>query len=176
MAAEVRTRRTHEGPVFHVEVMEYEDGDGRPVRRDVVRHPGAVAVVPLLPDGRVLLIRNRRVAVGKRLLEIPAGKLEPGEDPADAVHRELEEETGHRADRIRPLARFYTSPGFTDERMHAFVAEGLTRTEARPEAGEEIDPVPTPAHEAIAMTADGRIEDGKTIAALLLWAREAAQP
>lgn len=169
MPVEHETSTTHRGPVFAVEVIEYTDERGRRVRRDVVRHPGAVTVLPLTDDDRIVLIRNRRIAVDEELLELPAGKLEAGEDPRAAASRELEEETGYRAGRIEPLTEFFTSPGFADERMHGFLATGLTRTQQRLEPGEEIEVLPTPVDEVMTMMKDGRIRDGKTIATLLYW-------
>lgn len=160
---------THRGPVFAVEVIEYTDERGRRVRRDVVRHPGAVTILPLTDDGRVVLIRNRRIAVEEELLELPAGKLEPDEDPRLAAARELEEETGHRAGSIELLTRFYTSPGFADEHMDGYLATGLEKTTQRLEPGEEIEVLLTPVDEALEMIRDGRIKDGKTIATLLYW-------
>jgi ADP-ribose pyrophosphatase len=167
---------THTGPVFRVESIETRDRLGRAVRRDVVRHPGAVTVIPVLPDGRLVVIRNHRVAVGRALVEFCAGKLEPGpdgsfggEDPRGAALRELEEECGYRARSIEPLGMFYTSPGFADERMFVFLATDLEPVEQRLEPGEEI------AVEVVAETefrrwiAEGIVVDGKTLGAYLLY-------
>jgi ADP-ribose pyrophosphatase len=155
----------HEGPVFKVETVEYQDAVGRSVRKDVVRHPGAVTVVPVDVDGAVLMVRVGRLAVGRFLLEFCAGKLEAGEDPLHAAGRELEEEVGRRASVIEPIGSYLTSPGFCDERMHAYLATGLTRVPQRLEAGEEIEIVPMRPREIDAAIADGRIEDGKSIVA-----------
>ena len=121
----------HRGRVFSVEVLELRDRDGRIIERDIVRHPGAVLVVPLLPGDRLVMIRNFRVAVQKELWEFPAGKLESGEPPIQAAGRELEEETGYLATRIERLGDFYTSPGFADELMHVFLADGLKKVGQR---------------------------------------------
>ena len=122
--------------------------------RDVVRHPGAVVVLPLLDDGRVCLIRNFRVAVSQTLIELPAGTLEPGHTPAEMAERELIEETGYRAAKIEPLSAFYLSPGILDERMHLFLATGLIAGDSAREAGEEIENLLVPFDEAIAMAND----------------------
>jgi 8-oxo-dGTP pyrophosphatase MutT (NUDIX family) len=110
---------------FRVEAVEVPDREGRTRTREVVRHPGAVVILPLLPDGRVLLIRNRRFAVNATLYELPAGTREPGEADDVGALRELEEETGYQARTLSPLVRFYASPGFCDEEMIGFVASDL---------------------------------------------------
>ncbi|MDY7108512.1 MAG: NUDIX hydrolase [Planctomycetota bacterium] len=165
----VQSETTHRGRLFSVEVLSFTDEHGRDVRREIVRHPGAVVVVPVLDDGRLVLIRNYRIAVDDRLWELPAGKLEAGEDPQHAAARELEEETGYRPGRIRPLGAFYSSPGFADEKLHAFIAEKLAFVGQNLEPGEQIEAEPLPCVEVLAMIADGRICDGKTIAAVLMW-------
>jgi len=164
-------RIVHTGPVFSVERREYSDGTpGAPaIVRDVVRHPGAVAVVPVADDGRLVLIRNFRVAVDQWLWELCAGKLEPGEDPTSAAPRELEEETGLAAATITPIGRFFTSPGFADEVMHVFEARGLTPVARRLERGERIEVEALPIERVLEMVRSGEIRDGKTIAGLFLW-------
>ena len=136
--------------------------------REIVRHPGAVVVLPLLDDGRVCLIRNYRISVNQTLLELPAGTLEPGEQPIHNAERELIEETGYRAKKLEPLHASYLSPGILDERMHLFLATGLTPGETAREAGEEIDNLVVPWEEAVQMAIDGRIQDAKSIVGLLL--------
>ena len=158
------------GKRFWVERCQQVLADGSVHRRDIVRHPGAVVILPLLDDGRVGLIRNYRVAAGKTLLELPAGTLERGEDPEDCARRELAEETGYRAERLQRLAVFYASPGILDERMHLYLATGLRAGPMALDAGEEISVVPTAWDEALAMARDGRIEDGKTLVGLLHYA------
>ncbi len=158
----------HEGPVFRVETVEYDDLGGRRVRKDVVRHPGAVTVVPVDASGMVLLVRVGRLAIGRFLLEFCAGKLEPGEDPQDAAGRELEEEVGRRAATIESIGTYLTSPGFCDERMHAYLATDLEAVPRRLEAGEEIEVVAMRPAEIDVAIAEGLIEDGKTITAWYL--------
>lgn len=165
-------KRTHEGKLFSVEIVQVRDDDGELREREVVRHPGAVLVLPVLDEERIVLIRNYRAAPDQTLWELPAGKLEPGEDPQAAAARELAEETGYVAKRIRKLGTFYTSPGFADELMHVFVAEQLTPGSQRLEPGEQIEVHIIERNEALRMAMDGTLIDGKSIAALLMWDRQ----
>jgi ADP-ribose pyrophosphatase len=120
-----------------------------------------------MDDGRVCLIRNHRATVERTLIEVPAGTLEPNEDPDACAIRELEEETGYRAGKLEKLTTFYMSPGILNERMHVYLATGLEEGPSRREAGEEIENYLVTWEEALAMVERGEIEDGKTIAALL---------
>jgi ADP-ribose pyrophosphatase len=156
---------------FRVVERQAPSADGGSVARQVVLHPGAVVLIPLMDGDRVCLIRNERIAVGKTLVELPAGTLEPPEPPATTAIRELKEETGFAAARWRELPGFFMSPGILNERMHVFVAEQLTAGEPEREAGENIDNLIVPWDEALAMIDRGEIEDAKTIAALLMWER-----
>lgn len=135
--------------------------------RDTVRHPGAVTIVPLFADGRVCLIRNFRLSVGATLVELPAGTLEPGETPLATAYRELEEETGYRANSIEAVSEFWMSPGILDERMYLYIARGLTAGKTHLDATEEIDTLITTWHEALALIDQGEIQDAKSIAGLL---------
>jgi ADP-ribose pyrophosphatase len=141
--------------------------DGRELVRDTVQHPGAVAILPLVSDDQVCLIRNYRIAVGKTLIELPAGTLEPDEDPAVTAYRELIEETGYRADSIEKLREFTMSPGILNERMYLFLARGLTAGATALEAGEEIQTLVVSWSEAMRMVYDGTIEDAKTLVGLM---------
>ncbi len=145
--------------------------DGRDHLRDIIRHPGAVVIVPIFDDGRVCLIENFRVSVEETLLELPAGTREPGEPPIETARRELAEETGYRCESLEPLCRFLSSPGILNEQMHLFLASGLTDGEMALEAGEQIEPKLFEMDEALEMILDGRIHDGKTIAGLLFYDR-----
>ncbi|HZN63715.1 MAG TPA: NUDIX hydrolase [Tepidisphaeraceae bacterium] len=144
---------------------------GKRHKREVCVHPGAVCVLPFLPDGRVLLIRNRRYAVGEPLIELPAGTLERNEDPINCAGRELVEETGFVAGRLKPISYFFTSPGILSERMYAFAAYDLKQAKASPEEGEEIELRPMTLDDAIEMVRLGDIKDAKTIATLLTYDR-----
>ena len=132
----------------------------------VMRHPGGVAVLPLHDDGSVTLIRQLRPAVAEFLLELPAGRLSPAAEPSECGRRELAEETGLVAERLDPLGFIYPSPGILDEKIHLYLATGLTQEEAHQEAYEVIETFRLPLTEAVAMARDGRISDSKTIAAL----------
>lgn len=162
---------THVGRVFRVERHRLAPtaAGGAPLVRDVVRHPGAVTVVALRDDGMLVLVRNNRFAVAERLLEFCAGKLEPGEDPAEAAGRELEEETGYAAGRLEPLGTFYTSPGFTDERMHVYLATGLTPVPQRLEPDEDLEVAILAPDDLRTLISRGEVADGKTLGAYLLW-------
>jgi ADP-ribose pyrophosphatase len=159
------------GRLFSVESLAWTDASGRSISRDVVRHPGAVLIIPVLDRERIVLIRNERVAVNETLWELPAGTLEAGEDPCRCAGRELEEETGYRAARIEAFGQFYTSPGFADELMHVFIGRDLEHVGQRLEPHEKIDVEVVTLQEVHAMIDDGRIRDGKTIAGVLMWGR-----
>ena len=142
-----------------------------PLIKHSVQHPGAVAMIPLLDDGSVCLIRNYRVSVGKTFIELPAGTLESNEPPRQTAERELKEETGFSATDWQELPSFSMSPGILNERMHLFVAQGLTPGDPAREPGEEIENLIVPWDKAIAMSLNGEIEDAKTLAGLLMWDR-----
>jgi len=155
------------GLVVNLEQMEVRVGKKGWHMYQIVRHPGGVGVLPLHDDGSVTLIRQLRPAVGGHVLEIPAGRLHPGEDPAACGRRELTEETGLSARRLVPLGLFYPSPGVFDEVIHLFLGTGLSQGAAEPEHYEEIETVRLPIGEALRRAATGEILDGKTITALL---------
>jgi len=149
-----------------------ETGPGQPtVKKQVIVHPGAVVIVPIVDGDRVCLIRNYRVAVGKTLIELPAGTLDRDESPQLTAVRELKEETGFHAQRWQELPAFFMSPGILNERMHLYVAEELTPGEPAREAGEEIENLIVDWPEAVRMAEEGEIEDAKSLVAILLWDR-----
>lgn len=152
--------------LFHVDRLTFREDDGRVVERDVVVHPGAVVILPILDDGRIVMIRNERPAVEARLWELPAGTREPGEAPIETAGRELAEETGYQAGRLEPLAEFYTSPGILTERMFAFLARELTPVGQKLDEGERIDVAPVAASAVRRMMLDGTLADAKSLAAL----------
>lgn len=151
--------------VEHVQTLR----DGQTVTRQVVVHPGAVTILPLLEGDRVCLIRNYRIAVGKTLIELPAGTIDNLDPPEETAKRELQEETGYTAHRWTKLPSFFMSPGILQERMHLFVAEGLTPGTTAREAGEDIDNLIVPWEEAVAMALRGEIEDAKSLVGIFQW-------
>jgi len=162
----------YDGKKVRLELHHLEDEEtGRKHRREVVVHPGAVVVLPLTDDGQVILIRTRRYAIGQNLIELPAGTLEKGEDPINCAGRELLEETGYLAGRLKSIGAFFTSPGILSERMYAYAAYDLQKQKAALEEGEEIEVAPATLDEAIDMIRLGQIQDGKTIATLLMYDR-----
>ncbi|GLI38066.1 NUDIX hydrolase [Geobacter hydrogenophilus] len=164
---DTRNRTTpFKGLVVDIEQMDVRIGDKGWHTFQVVRHPGGVGVLPLHDDGTVTLIRQLRPSVDATLLEIPAGRLDPGEEPAACGMRELAEETGLSSTRLESLGVILTSPGVFDEAIHLYLATGLSQGEADPEQYEEIETVRIPLEEALVMATDGRIRDSKTIIAL----------
>ncbi|OGR18181.1 MAG: DNA mismatch repair protein MutT [Deltaproteobacteria bacterium RIFOXYB2_FULL_66_7] len=161
-----RTMLFH-GLVVDIEQFEVRIGKKGWHTYQIVRHPGGVGVLPLHDDGTVTLIRQLRPAVGGTLREIPAGRLQAGEDPAECGAREMAEETGLSARELIPLGCFYPSPGVFDEVIHLFLGTGLSQGRSQPEHYEEIATERMPIGEALRLAATGEIRDGKTIAALL---------
>jgi ADP-ribose pyrophosphatase len=161
----------HRGKKIQVYVDTTPAADGSPVTRDVIVHPGAVAILPLLDGARVCLLRNNRPNVGDTLLEIPAGTLEPGEAPEAGAVRELAEETGYSAANWRKLAAFYPSPGVLSERTHLYLATDLTAGTMHLEKDEDLQPEVFSWEQAVGWALDGTIRDAKTLVAILLWDR-----
>ncbi|MCL6595616.1 MAG: NUDIX hydrolase [Firmicutes bacterium] len=162
-----------EGRIVRLHVDRVRLPDGREGEREVVDHPGAVAILPITAQGRVVLVWQYRQAAGRAVLEIPAGKLSPGESPAACARRELAEETGMRARRLRAVGRFLPSPGFSGEWLHLYVATGLVPGPPRPDPDEWLAAVEATPEEVDLLLARGRLEDLKTLAALAWWRREA---
>jgi len=146
--------------------------NGNVASREVVRHPGAIAVVPVLPDGRIVMVRQYRYPVEEVLLEIPAGKLDPGESPEACAYRELQEETGYQAGRLEPLGYIYTAPGFTNERIYLYRASDLTFVAAMPDHDEFLEVAAFPLEEVLGHIETGVIADAKTIVGVLREARQ----
>lgn len=143
--------------------------DGTSAGREYLTHPGAVGVLAFPKPGRVLLVKQYRYPVGEFTLEIPAGKLAKGEDPADCVKRELEEEAGYRARRVKRLVQFWPTPAFSDEVLHLFVATDLVKTKANPDDDEYLEVVDVSVRNLERLIRRGRIRDSKTLIAYLTW-------
>jgi ADP-ribose pyrophosphatase len=161
-------RRVHAGKVLNLDVDEVLEPGGVRGLREVVRQRGSVAALPVLDDGRIVLVRQYRYAVDSLVWELPAGRRDPGETPEQGALRELEEEVGLRSAALEPLLTFWTTPGFCDEVMHLFRATGLTPVPPRPEADEKIEQATFTLDEAMAMVKRGEIREGKTLVALLM--------
>lgn len=146
--------------------------DGIPATCEFITHPGSVAILPIVDEDRICLIRSRRLTVGETLIEVPAGTREPDEPPLETAHRELAEETGYRAANVEELIRFYPSPGISNERMWVYVARGLTAGAPQREPNEEIENLVLTWDQALALVERGEIRDGKTLIALLSYHRK----
>jgi 8-oxo-dGTP pyrophosphatase MutT (NUDIX family) len=171
MASEevIESRRVFEGRLISVRVDTVRMPDGSDHVREVVEHPGAVAIVPVLPNGDLVLVRQYRHAVGLRTLELPAGTREVGEDPLQTAIRELREETGCRAGSMTELVRFYVSPGWATEELIVYVARDIVSGTAQTEEDEDLVLETMSASEVIGQILHGDISDSKTIVGLLAW-------
>ncbi len=172
---QIAHRRIHTGRVVNLDVDTVRYPDGSTGELEMLRHPGAAAVLPFASDPRgadptVLLIRQYRYATGGPLLEIPAGRLNPGEEPAACARRELQEEVGVTAGRLERLTTIWTTPGFTDERIHLYWAADLAAGAHAREPDEFIEVVPTALLDVLRLVRDGTICDGKTVVAILYMA------
>jgi ADP-ribose pyrophosphatase len=170
--ARIGSRRLYTGRIINLDMDEVCFPNGSTGELEMVRHPGASAVVPFLSDPfgddpQILMIKQYRYAAEDYLYEIPAGRLDPGEAPIDCARRELREETGCTAERVEPLLTFYTTPGFTDEKIHLFMASGLTHGKSGRESDEFIEMQTFPLSRALSMVGSGEIRDGKTALGLL---------
>lgn len=161
---------------FKVIEHRYPARDGSLVTKATIQHPGAVAILPILPDGRICLIRNFRIAVGRELIELPAGTREPGEPPEVTAARELVEETGYQAGKITLLRTFQMSPGILNEQMSLFLAENLQPGKQQLEPHEHIEPLLVSVEEAEQLVDSGQIADAKTLVGLLHWLRKVRLP
>ncbi|MDP8215512.1 MAG: NUDIX hydrolase [Candidatus Euphemobacter frigidus] len=158
-----QSREIYRGPFFSLREYLVEYPDGGEKKRIILEHPGAVAAVPLLPDGKIVMVRQFRKAAGRVTLEIPAGKIDSGESPEDCIRRELIEETGYRPGRLRHLRSYYPSFGISTEIIHVFLAENLQPTRRTPADESYLEPVILPLEEVKRLITAGKIMDSKTI-------------
>lgn len=168
----LRTDRVYEGRVIGVRVDRVRFADGTEATREVVDHGGSAAILAVDDADRVLLINQYRYPAAEHLWEIPAGRLEPGEPPNEAAARELAEEAGLAASRLEPLMTIWATPGYCTERLWVYVASGLSPHAGTPDADERITYAWFERGEAVAMCLDGRINDAKTVAAVLAFATQ----
>lgn len=167
----ISTRRIFEGKMIRLRVDTVALPNGETATREVIEHPGAVAVVALTEQGELLMVRQYRHATGEILLEIPAGKRDGGESPLACAHRELEEETGYRARQWQTLFSYFSTPGFSDELLYIMMATDLEPGEAHTDDEEFIEVVTVPVAEAIQMIYQGGIRDAKSIIGVLVLSR-----
>lgn len=165
--AQVSSEEIYRGKIVHLFRDEVRLPNGKLATREVMRHPGAAAVVPLTENGNVILVRQYRYPFAQVMLEIPAGKLDPGEDPLVCARRELTEETGYEAEEFVSLGVFYPSVAVMDEQIHLYLARGLTFRAANPDADEFLNVEQRPLKELVDLILQGGAPDGKTQAAVL---------
>ncbi len=163
----ISSQRTHSGPLLKIDEDEVRLPGGAVARLESIRHPGAAAVLPFLEDGSVLLVKQYRHAMGGWILEVPAGKLDDNEKPELCAAREVEEEVGHRVGKLIDLGAIFTTPGFTDEVIWLYEAHELTKTKLAHEEDEVIEVITLAFKDAVDAVRDGRIRDGKSVAAIL---------
>jgi ADP-ribose pyrophosphatase len=167
MEKTITSKLIHAGEKYSFKTDEVQLPSGKTVTRDIVDHPGAVAIVPILDDGRILLVKQYRYPVGKELLEIPAGTLEKGEAPDTCARRELSEETGYTAGSMKKILSMYMVPGYSNEVIHLYFATQLKQGEKHTEDDEDITVEAYGADELLEMMEKNTIEDAKTIAGVL---------
>lgn len=171
----IRSEQIYDGKIIKVKVDEVLLPNGKTSKREIVQHQGAVAVLPFTDDGKLVVVRQFRKPLERTIVELPAGKLEPGEDPLECAKRELAEETGFQAEQFTHLSTFYTSPGFADERLHLYVATGLRPGKARLDEDEFVEVLTLSLPEAKALHEQGEICDAKTVLALFAWENRVLQ-
>jgi ADP-ribose diphosphatase len=158
----------YRGRIFDVSVGRFQSAGRGEVSIEVIHHTGGAGALPLFEDGSIALIRQWRYSVNRYLIEIPAGRIEPGQIPEETAARELEEETGYRAGKIEKLAEFYVAPGYCEEKIHVYLATGLTQSVQNLDHDEEIEVLHLSLDRAIQMIKSGDIDDAKTVIALMM--------
>lgn len=164
----ISTRQIYKGSVINLRRDEILSPEGKAAGREVVEHPGGAAVLAVEETGEAYFVRQYRHPVAESLLEIPAGKLDGGEEPLECAVRELAEEVGVKANKIRRIAAYYSTPGFTSEKLYLYLATGLEQIKRQQQEDEDLEVILIPLKEAIDMAKHGEITDGKTLIALLL--------
>jgi len=164
----MKTEKIYEGKILSLRIDTVELPDKKYSKREIIEHPGAVAIVPITEEGEVVFVKQFRKAVESVLLEIPAGKLEVGEEPLNCAIRELKEETGYTSNDLKCIAEFYTSPGFSNEKLYLFLAKGIEAGESEPECDEYIDILKIKVEKLLEMINSGEIVDSKTLIGILM--------
>ncbi|MBU5437568.1 NUDIX hydrolase [Tissierella sp. MSJ-40] len=164
----MKSEKIYEGKILNLRIDTVELPDKKYSKREIVEHPGAVAIVPVTDDNCIILVKQFRKPVEKSLLEIPAGKLEINEEPRETANRELKEETGYVSNKMEYLFEFFTSPGFSNEKMHLFLATGLVEGDAVPESDEFIEVIKVNIDDLMKMIDRGEIVDSKTIVGIFM--------
>lgn len=169
----ISSERIYEGKIINLKVDEVTLPNGHTSKRELIEHPGAVAILAITPEKKIIMVEQYRKALERSIIEVPAGKLEKGESPETTAMRELEEETGYTADSLELIQSFSTSPGFADEVVHLFLAEGLRKAESGAALDEDefVELMEVSIEEAEKMMQDNRIYDAKTAFAVL-WAKQ----
>ncbi len=165
----IHSEMIYDGKIIKVKVDEVVLPNGHTAKREIVEHQGAVAVLPLTEDGKMIAVRQFRKPLERSIVEIPAGKLEKGEEPLECAKRELEEETGYKAKQYEHVSSFYTSPGFANELLHLYIATGLYEGVHHPDEDEFVEIMHLTLDEAKQLHAEGQIRDAKTVLALFAW-------
>lgn len=163
------------GRLIQVEVAQVELPNGEKSTREIVKHPGAVAIIPFTADGRLVVVRQFRKPLEKEIFEIPAGKLEQGEDPLETARRELREETGYQGEHFKLVTSFYTSPGFADELIYIYEATQLKPGHAEQDEDEFVEPHLITLEEGLSLLANQKIHDAKTAFAIIYWQNKRLQ-
>lgn len=169
MEKTLNKRMIYAGKILNLRVDEVMLEDGKVAKREIVEHRGAVVIVPVLNDGRIVMVRQYRYAAGEEVLELPAGTLEEGESPINCARRELLEETGYKAEEIKELISFYSSPGFCDEKIHLFLARDLREGEQKLESDERVKVEVYSIEELREKIKTGNLKDAKSIAGILYY-------
>jgi ADP-ribose pyrophosphatase len=167
----LETQRIYDGRVVHLRVDTVELPSGKTAKREIIEHGGAVCVVPILPDGRIAFVKQYRKPTEEILLELPAGGLEPDEEPLDCARRELQEECNLLAQKITPIFSFYLAPGYSSELLHCFLAEDISEETGTPDEDENVETEILTLDEALQKLDAGEIRDAKTICGLLAYQR-----
>jgi ADP-ribose pyrophosphatase len=169
--APTESKSVYQGKTIAVRVDTITAPDGHTYQREIVEHPGAVVMIPVDQSGRLLLVRQWRRPAQQILFELPAGKLEKGEEPSNCAQRELQEEIGYFSNKLTPMGGFFTAPGFCNEYLHLFLAEELQESQLAPDEHEHIEIIPKSLEDALDMIEQGQICDAKTIVGITLYYR-----